>query len=63
MNEARWPALTVYDFLGYFIPGALGVYLWLVVQTGGLYAASELPDLSWVEGLLFFLLAYIGGTS
>lgn len=61
MNENRWPALTIYDFLGYFIPGALGVYLWLIVATGSLAIFAGRADPSWPEGMLFFLVAYVVG--
>jgi len=62
MNRASWPTLTIYDFLGYFIPGALGVYLFLSLRSGTPLALSDgLPTLSWEAGLLFFLLAYVAG--
>jgi len=61
MNRASWPTLTIYDFLGYFIPGALGVYLLLSLQSGSLGLSGGLPNLSWQAGLLFFLVAYVGG--
>lgn len=61
MGDDRWPALTIYDFLGYFIPGALALYLFLLVLGRSPGSSRAIPELSWEEGVLYFLLAYVAG--
>lgn len=60
--EIKQNPFSVYDFLGYFIPGATFCYLLAFAQTHANLTNTSIPELKEIENLLpFILISYLTG--